>query len=205
MFRYSANLAGIPGTGGELAAHLAKRFDINQLVVEECGKLQDHFDPSAPAIRLSPDNFNGRSLTAVAVAAHEIGHAIQWSRKERVFRLRTRYVPLAKRLQRIGILFVSAAPIIGLITRHPIGIAAPVIGGLVAAIAGAATYLIVLPEEWDASFNKALPLLLEGEYITPEQEPAVRKILRAAAFTYASSALFSVLAVWRWLPLLLRR
>ena len=205
MARYRVNLPGIPGTGAELVKHLGERFGIDGLVVEETGNLQDHFDPSGPAIRLSPDNFNGRSLTAIAVAAHEIGHAIQWSRKETVFKLRTRYVPLAKKLQRIGILLVSLSPILGIITRHPIGVAGPVLGGVVAAIAGAATYLIVLPEEWDASFNKALPLLLEGEYISAEQEPAVRRILKAAALTYAASALFSVLAIWRWLPLLLRR
>jgi len=205
MFRYRMDLPGIPGTGAELVKHLAERFEIPDLAVEQTGNLQDHFDPSAPAIRLSAQNFEGRSLTAVAVAAHEIGHAIQWSRKETVFRLRTRYVPLARRLQRIGIFLVSISPILGFITRHPIGIAGPVMGGLVAALAGAATYLIVLPEEWDASFNKALPLLLDGQYITTEQEPAVRRILRAAALTYASSALFSVLAVWRWAPILLRR
>lgn len=205
MYRYRMNLPGIPGTGAELVKHLAERFDIKDLVVEQTGNMQDHFDPSGPAIRLSPDNFNGKSLTAVAVAAHEIGHAIQWSRKETVFKLRTRYVPLAKRLQRIGIALVSLSPILGIITRHPVGVAGPVLGGLVAAIAGAATYLIVLPEEWDASFNKALPMLLEGDYINAKQEPAVRRILKAAALTYAASALFSVLAVWRWLPLLLRR
>ena len=205
MYRYRINLPSIPGTGAELANHLAKRFEIDGLVIEETGNLQDHFDPSAPAIRLSPDNFNGRSLTAVAVAAHEIGHAIQWSRKETVFRLRTRYVPIARKLQQIGIVLVSLSPILGIITRHPIGIAGPILGGVVAAIAGAATYLIVLPEEWDASFNKALPLLLEGDYISQQQEPAVRRILKAAALTYAASALFSVLAIWRWLPLLLRR
>lgn len=205
MFRYRINLPGIPGTGAELVKHLATRFEINNLTVEETGKLQDHFDPSAPAIRLSPENFNGRSLTAIAVAAHEIGHAIQWSRKEAVFKLRTRYVPLARRLQRIGIVLVSLSPILGILTRHPVGVIGPIIGGVVAAIAGAATYLIVLPEEWDASFNKALPILLDGGYISEQQEPAVKKILRAAALTYAASALFSVLAIWRWLPLLLRR
>jgi len=181
MYRYRANLPSIPGTGAELAKHLATRFDIQGLVVEQTGNLQDHFDPTSPAIRLSPENFEGRSLTAVAVAAHEIGHAIQWSRKEPVFKLRTRYVPLARRLQRIGIVLVSLSPILGILTRHPIGVAGPVLGGIVAAIAGAATYLIVLPEEWDASFNKALPMLLEGDYINSHHEPAVRRILKAAA------------------------
>jgi len=195
----------IPGTGAELATHLMKRYEIPTLVIEESAPYKDHFDPETPAIRLSPNNYHGRSLTAVAIAAHEIGHAIQWSRKERVFELRSRWVPLAHKLQRLGIFLVSVSPILGLITRHPVGMIGPIIGGILAVLAGAATHLVVLPNEWDASFNKALPLLIEGDYINEKQAPAVRRILKAAALTYVSAALSSVLAVWRWAPLLLRR
>jgi len=205
MFRYRVDLPSIPGTGAELVQHLCKRYELGNIVVEQAKPRQDHFDPDTPAIRLSPANFEGRSLTAVALAAHEVGHAIQWARKEPIFRLRSRYVPLARRLQRIGIFLMSISPVIGILTRHPIGIAMPFIGGFLAVFAGAATYLVVLPEEWDASYNKALPLLLEGDYITEQQEPAVRRLLKAAALTYAAGALLSVLAVWRWAPILLRR
>jgi len=205
FMRYKSDLPDIPGSGAELARHLLTRFEIDGVIVEETEPNRDHFDSSEPAIRLSPDNYNGRSLTAVAVAAHEVGHAIQWHRKEAVFRLRSRYIPMANKLQRGGIMLLSFAPIIGILTRHPVGIAAPVIGGVLVAVCGAATYLIVLPEEWDASFNKALPVLKEGEYINENQIPAVRRILRAAALTYAASAIASILQFWRWLPLLLRR
>jgi len=205
FMRYSAELPDIPGTGAELARHLLQRFEIDGVVVEETEPQRDHFDSSAPAIRLSPGNYHGRSLTAIAVATHEVGHTIQWHRKEAVFRLRQRYIPLALKFQRAGILMLSLSPILGVITRSPTGVLLPVAGGVLAALCGAATYLIVLPEEWDASFNKAMPILVDGEYIGERQHQAVRSILRAAAFTYAAGALASLLQVWRWLPLLLRR
>jgi len=174
-------------------------------VVEETKPNHDHFDSSTPAVRLSPKNYNGKSLTAVAVAAHEVGHALQWHRKETVFKLRSRYIPLARRLQQIGYLLVALSPLAAILTRVPVAALAPLIGGVLIALCGAGTYLIILPEEWDASFNKAMPILIEGEYISPEQEFATRRILRAAALTYAAGALASLLQVWRWLPFLLRR
>ena len=205
FFRYGSNLPGIPGTGGELANHLIKRFELDGVIVEETDPGKDHFDSSVPAVRLSPDNYNGKSLTAIAVAAHEVGHAIQWHKKETVFKLRFKYIPIARRLQQLGFMLLSLAPIAGILTRNPIVATIPFVGGGLAALCGAATYLIILPEEWDASFNKAMPILIDGEYITPEQEFATRRILRAAALTYAAGALASLLQVWRWLPLLLRR
>lgn len=205
FLRYGADLPGIPGTGGQLAEHLIERYELDGVTVEQTDPNRDHFDGNDACVRLSPDNYNGKSLTAVAVAAHEVGHAIQWHRKETVFRLRSRYIPLAIKLQRFGLLMLTLSPIIGAVTRSPAGLALPLAGGAVAALCGAATYLIVLPEEWDASFNKAMPILIEGEYITPQQQPAAKRILRAAALTYAASALASILHVWRWLPLILRR
>jgi len=203
--RYKSDLPGIPGTGAELARHLLKRFEIDNVIVEETSPMRDHFDSSEPAVRLSPDNYHGRSLTAIAVATHEVGHAIQWHRNEEIFKLRQRYIPLAMKLQRAGLALLSLSPVIGLITRHPGGLAVPMAGGIIMAVCGAATYLIVLPEEWDASFNKAMPILIDGEYVSEAQQPAVKRILRAAALTYAAGALASILQLWRWLPLLLRR
>ncbi|MFK7993327.1 MAG: zinc metallopeptidase [Granulosicoccus sp.] len=205
FFRYKADLEDLPGTGAELARHLLRRFEIEAVKVEETTPFSDHFDSEEAAVRLSPDNYHGRSLTAVAVAAHEVGHAIQWHRNEEIFKLRQRFIPLATKLQKAGLALLSLSPVIGIITRHPAGILAPLAGGALMAVCAAATYLIVLPEEWDASFNKALPVLTEGRYVSDAQLPAVKQILRAAALTYAAGALASILQLWRWLPLLLRR
>lgn len=203
--RYREDLSGMPGTGAELANHLIKRFELGDILVEECQPNQDHFDGQEPAIRLSPDNYHGRSLTAIAIAAHEVGHAIQWHRKEPVFQLRSRFIPIARQVQRLGFMVMSLAPIVGLVLRSPAGFALPIIGGVLATLCGAAVYLVVLPEEFDASFNKALPILIDGDYISEAQQPAVRRILKAAALTYVAGAFASILQLWRWLPLLLRR
>lgn len=205
FFRYRSDIADLPGTGSELAEHLIRRFELDGVVVEETEPNRDHFDAAAKAVRLSPANFQGKSLTAVAVAAHEVGHAIQCHRQEPVFRLRKRYIPIASQLQKIGILLLSISPLLGALTRSPAGLALPIAGGVLMALGGAFVYLIVLPEEWDASFCKALPLLQEGNYISDAEVPAVRRILRAAALTYFAGALASIVQIWRWLPLLLRR
>jgi len=204
MSKYSKEMPGLPGTGGELAEHLIKRFELTGITVEETAPNTDHFDPSGPVVRLSPDNFNGRSLTAVAVAAHEVGHAMQFHRGEKIFELRKRYLPLAVRLKQVGVVIMMLIPVIALLFRTPLVIGGAIAISMLLQLAGAFAYLIILPEEWDASFNKALPVLIEGEYIEQAQLPAVRQVLQAAALTYFAAALVNVLHVGRWFMLLRR-
>lgn len=203
MREHSQDLPGIEGTGGELAKHLIERFNLSGIGVEVTEENGDHFDPTDKMVRLSPTNYNGRSLKAIAVATHEVGHAIQFSRKEEVFKLREKYIPQAIKLRQYGIYVLWASPVVAIFLRTPIAMALPIIISVVMQLIAALTYLIVLPEEWDASFGKALPILEEG-YVTPEQMPAVRKILTAAAFTYFAAALSSMLNIG-YLMLLLRR
>ena len=68
MRLYGGDSVDIPGTGAELARHLIDRFQLDGVAVEECAPFKDHFDPRGPAVRLSPQNYQGRSLAAVAVA-----------------------------------------------------------------------------------------------------------------------------------------
>ena len=82
MRRFGKDIPAMPGTGGELAQHLVDRFELSGVTVETTEEGQDHFDPSTPAVRLSPSIYEGKSLTAVAVATHEVGHAIQFHRQE---------------------------------------------------------------------------------------------------------------------------
>jgi len=204
MSKHSKEIAGLPGTGGELAKHLIERFELTGITVEEAAPNTDHFDPSGPVVRLSPNNFNGRSLTAVAVAAHEVGHAMQFYRGEKIFELRKRYLPLATRLNQVGVVIMMTIPFIAVLIRMPLAIAGVIALSLLLQLAGAFAYLIILPEEWDASFNKALPVLIEGEYIEQAHMPAVRQVLKAAALTYFAAALANVLHVGRWFMLLRR-
>jgi len=205
MHKHSNEIADMPGTGGELAEHLLQQFSMTEHKVEETRPHADHYDPTAKAVRLSPDNYSGKSLTAIAVAAHEVGHALQHHRDEEIFRLRARYVPTAKLLERIGIMMLYLLPLIGLLLKTPAAFFSVVALSLLLQLAGALAYLIVLPEELDASFNKALPILAKGGYVPAHHEDAVRAVLKAAALTYFAAALANVLNIGRWLMVLIRR
>lgn len=204
MWRYSKTIDTMPGTGGELAAHLLKRFGMDDFIVEETTAGNDHFDPNAKAVRLSPDNFRGKSITAIAVAAHEVGHAIQSFKHEKVFQLRSKYIPQGMRIKRLGIILLTVSPIVALVFKAPVIIFIFIGISLLMQLLGTLVYLIVLPEEWDASFGKALPILIEGEYIEATQIEPVKHVLKAAALTYFAAALADVLNIGRWLILLRR-
>ncbi|RNF50565.1 zinc metallopeptidase [Marinomonas hwangdonensis] len=196
--RYATERKDLPGTGGELAHHLVKRFELNQVKIETSQEGQDHFDYGQHVVRLSPSVLHGRSLTAVAVAAHEVGHAIAHEKKQPISRLSTRYLPLAHMARRVTAILLLGWPAITLLLQVPYAVPlhAVVVGlsGFLAVI----VQLAILPEEWDASFNKALPILTEGQYIPQEDLPKVKKILTACAMTYVAAALIRVLFVWRW-------
>jgi Zn-dependent membrane protease YugP len=204
MRRYSRDIREMPGTGGELARHLLERFELTGVKVEKTEQGRDHFDPSEPAVRLGPSNYDGKSLTAVAVATHEVGHALQFHRNEQIFQLRSKYMPTAMRLRKAGELLLLCVPVVAFIVKAPAAVIACIGLSLGLQLLGAGAYLIMLPEEWDASFGKAMPILEKGEYVPEDKLPAIRTVLRAAALTYFASALASILNISRW-ALLLRR
>ncbi len=124
--------------------------------------------------------------------------------KKKYFELRKKYLPIAHVLNRAGIAIMWSFPVLGLVLRSPSAMGIAVGCSLLLQLIGALAYLIILPEEWDASFNKALPILMEGEYVAEDKLPNIRNVLKAAAITYFASALANVLSIGRWL-LLLRR
>ncbi len=191
------------GTGAELARHLLDRFELGRVKVEET-EVGDHYDPSAEAVRLSAENFSGASLTAVTVAAHEVGHAIQHARRERLFATRQRVVTWAANAGRLSGPLLIAAPVVGALLRTPqisLVVLALAVGSMLLA---SVAHLVTLPVEFDASFNKALPVLEEGRYLRDEDLPHARRILRAAALTYVAASLMSLLNLGRWLAVLRR-
>ncbi|HEX9802088.1 MAG TPA: zinc metallopeptidase [Gammaproteobacteria bacterium] len=195
--RYSDNRDDIPGSGAELARHLLRKMNIAEVGVELTDK-GDHYDPQARVVRLSPANHDGRSLTAVAVAAHEVGHAIQHQRSEKLLAMRTRLIRTAQLAQQVGAGLMFAIPVITAITRAPQSGVLMFLVGLGSMGMATLVHLVTLPVEWDASFGKALPLLTHGRYIGERDERAVRQILRAAAFTYVAASLASLLNLARW-------
>lgn len=200
--RYANNQAHIPGTGGELAKHLLERFEIQNVGVEKTDK-GDHYSPDDKMVRLSKSNYNDNSLTAIAVAAHEVGHAIQHHHKESKLALRTSLIKFAGPISKIGSTSMIIMPIVVIITRSPGAALFFILIGLASIIGSTLIHLITLPVEWDASFSKALPILKEG-YIQEEDFPAVERILTAAALTYVAASLVSILNIWRWAALLRR-
>ena len=204
MRRHGREREDLPGTGAELAVHLLKRFELDKVSVEMSEPGRDHYDPASQTIRLSPDHHDGRSITAVAVAAHEVGHAIQFGRRETVSQLRMRWIPLAMQFKRIGIMLLTLVPFVGILARSPAAIAAVIGLSLLLQVVGVLAYAIVLPEEWDASYAKALPILADGDYVDEADLPAVHQVLRAAALTYVATALAEVVNIGRW-ALILRR
>ena len=204
MRRYSTEKPEMPGTGGELAKHLIKRFSLKDVEVETT-ELGDHYDPIEKKVRLSREHYESKSLTAVAIAAHEVGHAIQDHQGDKRLATRTKMVPIVNLLARWSVVIISLSPVIGIITRHPIPFSLLLFIGLSGFIARMMMHAVTLPIEFDASFSKALPILREGNYVSQSNEKAVSHVLRAAALTYVSAALADILNLSRWIFILLRR
>ncbi|HEY9199264.1 MAG TPA: zinc metallopeptidase [Gammaproteobacteria bacterium] len=197
MLRYSAQRSDFPGTGGELARHLLDRFDLQTIQVGVTHK-GDHYDPIGRTVRLDEAHFAGRSLAAIVIAAHEVGHALQDAGGYRPLMWRQRLVGFANAAQRLGNGLILATPLIVALTRLPSS-GLLLLAGIASIGSAALIHLITLPVEWDASFKRALPLLEAGRYIPESDLPAARRILRAAALTYVAGALASLLNLWRWL------
>lgn len=198
---HAGDRSDLPGTGGELARHLLDELGLQEVGVEVTDR-GDHYDPTDKTVRLSAENHDGRSITAVAVAAHEVGHAIQD---------RDRYPPLATRhklvrwaaiTDRVGSIALFGLSMFGGMVVSPrlllFGLVAVVLMGLVSVI----VHLVTLPVEFDASFGRAMPILDRGGYLPAEDIPAARRILTACALTYVSAALVGMLNLFRFLRFL---
>ncbi len=200
---YSKDRDDFPGTGGEFAEHLISQFKVDNTVVTSAEK-SNHFDPEKKAIVLSSEYYSGKSLTAITIAAHEIGHLIQLEQNNKWFQLRMVLVRWANKLDRMGVIAVFLMPFAAMLSRSP-GITALLLGlGFSGMLMNVIAHFVTLPMELDASFGKALPLLKAGKYIREEDEAGVKKILWAAALTYLSAALAGLLNLTRWLRVLRR-
>jgi len=203
MARYSSPADRYDGTGGELARHLLDSNDLQHVKVEETEK-GDHYDPLEKVVRLTPEKLNGRSLTAVTVAAHEVGHALQDASGYTPLKLRTQLIMLTQPVQRLGAGILMAAPLIGILTRAPMVSLLMILGGFLSLGTTTLVHLMTLPTELDASFKRALPLLEQGGLLKPVDLPHARRLLKAAALTYLSASLASLLNIARWWALLRR-
>ena len=191
------------GTGAELARHLLDEFGLGDVKVEETA-LGDHYDPTEKAVRLSRSTYSGYSLTAVTVAAHEVGHALQDARGERLFDTRQRLAKAAVQSEQVSRVLLIAAPLVLIVLKVPQASLAVLLLAVASMAIGTLVHLVTLPVELDASFGKALPVLARGRYLHEGDLPHARRILKAAALTYVAGSLASLLNLGRWLAILRR-
>jgi len=191
------------GTGAQLARHLLNKNGLENVKVEQTED-GDHYDPNGKAVRLTPDKFDGRSLTAITVAAHEVGHALQDRDAYGPLRLRTRLVKATRPMEKLGAGILMVSPFIGALTRVPMLGVLMFLGGLLTLGSSIVIHLVTLPTEFDASFNRALPILERENILKESDEGHARSILKAAAYTYVSASLMSLLNIARWWAIIRR-
>jgi uncharacterized protein len=189
----------MPGTGGELARHLLDDAGLQDVKVDMIPR-GDHYSVDDKTVRLSEEYFKGKSITAVAVAAHEVSHAIQDRDGFAPLMWRQRLVGKTIMIERIGRMVLMATPLVFALVRSPVILLLEIAVALGILASTIVIHLFTLPTEFDASFKKALPVL--ESYLPPEEMPAARSVLKAAAFTYVAGALVSLLNVARWLRIL---
>ena len=191
------------GSGIDLARLALAHLNLNDVTVETT-VTGDHYDPAGKTIRLTEKVCGRKTLTAVVVAAHEVGHAIQDHTGYKPLKTRTRLIGTAQKIERVGAVIMMGVPVLAALTRVPSVGVLMFLGGFATLCVPVLVHLLTLPAEFDASFNRALPMLSAGSYIPSEDIPAAKKILLACALTYVANSLIGLLNVWRWIRLLRR-
>ncbi len=195
--RHSKERSDFPGTGGEFARHILDEMKLHHVGVEETRE-GDHYDPTDKVVRLLPQHINGRSLSAVVIAAHEVGHAMQDATGYGPLKTRTSLAKVAQRIEATGSVVMLAAPVLLLVTKSPVSLVLSYVVGAIILGATILLHAMTLPVEFDASFKRALPVLKEGQYLKNSDLGKARSILKAAAYTYVAAAAMSLLNVARW-------
>lgn len=203
MKRYAEPRDRYDLTGAEMARRLLDERGLESVTVEVTDS-GDHYDPIEKVLRLTPNHHSRRSLAAVTVAAHEVGHALQDATEYRPLHLRTRMVRWLGPIEKTGAALLMFTPVIVAITRMPLAGGLMLLGGLLTLGSSVVVHLLTLPTEFDASYNRALPMLKDSGLIYEADFPHARKLLRAAAMTYVAASLMSLLNIARWWAILRR-
>jgi Zn-dependent membrane protease YugP len=199
--RHGVDRPDLPGTGAELARHLLDEAELQSVTVEKTDR-GDHYDPETRAVRLLSQHHDGRSIAAVAVAAHEVSHAVQHAREEPAFMRRLELLRSLLWVERIASGILMLAPIVFILVRSPLLVIVQILAGVSLLGIRVVVHATTLPVEFDASFGKALPVLVRGRYLAAGDMPAARSVLKAAAYTYVAAALATLLDVARWFRIL---
>lgn len=186
-------------TGVEAAERVLSGNDVSDVRIEEIkGKLSDHYDPRDNSISLSRDVYSGTSISSIGVAAHEAGHAVQNAKGYTPIKIRQALVPIAQFGSGISMPLVF----IGLLL--PVQYSFMVNMGIILFSMVVLFEIITLPVEFNAS-RRALRSLDRLEILSHEELYGVKKVLKAAAFTYVAAAFTSMLSLIRLLAISKRR
>lgn len=179
-------------TGAEAAAAVCRAAGVSEVSIERHqGFLSDHYDPSSRTLRLSPEVHDGRSISSIAVAAHEAGHSIQHAQGYMMLAVRSKLVPVVQVSSRIWYLPFF----VGMMLNGPGSVMGPLLMDIAIVLFGAMVVfqLVTLPVEFDASRRAKAVLATSGIVSTPDEARGVEKVLGAAALTYVAAAAAAVL------------
>lgn len=197
-FRKYANRRVMSGmTGAEVAARILQLSGIHDVkIVHVGGNLTDHYNPKTKELALSDSVYAARSISAVSVAAHECGHAIQHATGYAPISVRSALVPIANFGSSASWFFIIA----GLIFSIPILI--PI--GILLFSAAVLFQVVTLPVEFNAS-RRALGIIRDNGIVTAEELRGSKTVLRAAAMTYVAAAATAILQLLRLILIARRR
>jgi Zn-dependent membrane protease YugP len=183
------------GMNGEQAARRLLSFEgLSHVSLEGTQRqLGDHYDPRSETLRLSPNVAGGRSVASIAIAAHEIGHAMQHNEGYLPLRLRTAIVPLANTGSTLGWILILVGLFLGITQLAWVGVFAFGLGALFS--------LATLPVELNASQRARALLSHTGLIQTQRDKKGVDAMLNAAAFTYVAALAASILQLLYYVSL----
>ena len=177
--------------GAEVARAILDRNGLYDVVIEPvAGSLTDHYDPRHNRIRLSQTVYGSDSIAAVSVAAHEVGHAIQYAKGYKPIRIRNAFLPLANLGSGVLPILIMAGFFFRIVPLVDLGILFYLFAVLF--------HIVTLPIEFNAS-SRAIAELVDGQYILEDEISNSKKVLGAAARTYVASAAVSVMELVRLL------
>ncbi len=175
--------------GAEVARRILDTNGLYDVAVQETrGLLTDHYDPRSKTVRLSSENYHGHSVAAAAIAAHEVGHAIQDQLDYAPLRIRHSLVPVAN----FGSNFSWVLIMIGIFAQ----LSNLLLLGIIFMAAAVVFQLVTLPVEFNAS-NRAMDQVVSLGIIRNDEEKETKKVLNAAALTYVAAAAVAVLELVR--------
>jgi Zn-dependent membrane protease YugP len=183
-------------SGAEAAREILDRAGMHNMPVNMVhGHLTDHYDPLKKALFLSEENYHGRSIAAVGVAAHEAGHALQHQAAYAPLKLRMAMVPVT------GI--ATKAAFFLIIIGGAMQMAGLILAGIVAFAILTVFQMVTLPVEWDAS-RRAKQQLLSMGIVQQNEARAVSKVLNAAGLTYVAAMVSSLMTLLYYLSIFTR-